>query len=306
MAAIKTFVFIISVYVIKFADANLDLFKQYQEQLFTSDGVYMDKASVSNAIDSMVSMIEAGEVPAEAQGEQTLEFLRTIRNDTKLGAPCNMDEDLAKLERIRGIVSLNPSLERYLQFRENDILLSCADVVHKRAAKKLVTIDENSLRLVGILSDEVHDVTRRKLFEKRQVAVPYYVVVLRSLKEWDPEGAKRVMKKWVSKEKALDKFMSKIHESCVSFLEQLDPIVATYPDNWPMYSPNRFYREIMKWNYSKNSCKGVIDNWDSIMETAHTEYEKYLREPKPIKYYSNSGPTDEQWKMATLALCFLG
>lgn len=54
--------------------------------------------------------------------------------------------------------------------------------------------------------------------------------------------------------------------------------------NWITYwSEDRWLSKVGYWHFYLSSCKGIVDNWEKILEAAYPSYQRYLADPKPKK-----------------------
>lgn len=69
---------------------------------------------VEKKIQRMIDLIESGDIPAEVQGVQTLEYLKSVTDDCKK-SECNLNEDPKRVKRLNERNTGAPNFETYLQ-----------------------------------------------------------------------------------------------------------------------------------------------------------------------------------------------
>lgn len=251
------------------ADASVDEFKALKDELFGKGDEKLSDDIIEGKLHSMIRLIEAEGIPAEVQGEQSLEYLKSLTDDCK-NDRCSLDEDLRRLDRLskRGIEAAN--LNSYLSFCQDRIKERCANEILTRVSAKLSSVSEESMKAVDALALESYNDQQRLSGDIRSNAdSPNHVTVLRALKRLDPPGSQQVLKKWTGKEAALAKLMDKIRLPCVEFLQNVDPIVK-------LFEANYWDWKVSSWHNYLNKCQKVVDNWDKISKDAIKSYHIHL------------------------------
>lgn len=266
------------------ARVSVDKFKQLEQQVFGENKVVLYDYDVEKKINDMISLLELGDVPAEVYGKRDLNYLRSLLNDCAAMSKCNFDSDLEKLHRLGQRKVSEPSLSGYLQICTIRVRENCKADIHRYVIDKLRTIGQSKLDTIDAIAQQVDRDQRRQSQGRNNVYgdaseldIYYPRVVLKALKKLDPEGAKKLLKKWTYKQEAMERFMDKIRQSCVAYLGNVDRIVEIFPFRY-WKNANSAMLDLQNWHVYKKICENIVGEWDKIVELSFSEYQKYLRD----------------------------
>lgn len=256
------------------ADSSVKEFEALKRSLFGKRYKSLHEISVEKKINKMVKLIEAGDIPAEVQGEQTLEYFKSLTDNCK-ESECNLDEDLERLKFLNSRRTEAPNLKNYLQLCLDRIKSRCELEIYKRASAKLSPVDEESMRAIEMLARELfNEGGYRRIGENDHFTVNInHATVLKALKKLDPVGSKVMLKKWTNKKATLAKLMDKIRLPCVQFMNYIDPMVKLIP-------PDYHHSKVSNLHLYYIICKKLLYDWDSIFRSARLSYNSYLANPK--------------------------
>lgn len=291
MVAVRGFAIVVLACLVALVGASSDSekFKQLKEAVFGMEDSRLMFFLLEEHLASMIELLKTGHVSADAQGSINLDYLEKLVADCDDSQTCNLEEDMARVARLRGRETGSPDLHTYLSQCSYRIVKRCAHDAYSQASKKVSNVDEKVFTVLQWFAKEVE---KSKLHDSRLDSA-YFLVILNALQKAYPQDWHRLAGKWTNKEKSLRKFMDRVRSSCVSFLDNYDPIVELYPKDgvYVGIDGTEPMEVLPKWHFYVEHCRRIVNQWEKIVQDAEKNYEVYF---KDSKYDFNIVPGDRK------------
>lgn len=256
------------------AETSVERFDKLRHIVFIEEQVF--DPNTEDYIKEMITLIESGQIAAQDEDKNFINYLHSLVNDCEISIDCNLELDLAKLDRLKEKRTKACNLNTYLNVCMKKVKNICIEAASERVSDKLKSVDEQSLATIDTVARLV-DENSRTIFPSRYIDydyasskdlnINYPEIVIKALKSLDPQGAEAAKGKWSNKQEQIEKFLGQIQSPCLSYLDHIDPVVKYFSYE---YSKPDFglYFDIQNKHFYKKVCENIISKWYSIVKEA--------------------------------------